>query len=110
MISIDLGHTDETDPDKVEAAMHDALQSLKIFDFSDINLRPIDTMDAVSQQVYHRLYRIAVMAPSGPFMADQGKGDASLLPAGKVYTEAQVIEILGPDYATGIVIDAKCCN
>jgi hypothetical protein len=110
MITVDLGHTDETDPDKVEALMHDALQSLKIFDFSDLNMHPIDTMDAVSQQVYHRLHRVAVTAPSGPFKADEGKGDASLLPAGKIYTEEQVIEILGPDYASGLVINQKCCN
>lgn len=82
----------------------------RVFDFSDINLRPVDTMDAVSQQVYHRLYRVAVTAPGGEFIADRGKGDASLLPAGRVYTEAQVIEILGPDYASGIVINQKCCN
>jgi hypothetical protein len=32
------------------------------------------------------------------------------LPGGKIYTEAKVIEILGEDYATGLVIDKKCCG
>lgn len=31
-------------------------------------------------------------------------------PDGKIYTEAQVIEILGEDYANSLVINPNCCG
>jgi hypothetical protein len=100
MISIKL--PDETD-DLVAA---EVIASLKIFNFTV----PLDVMDAETKSVYYRLRRVALTAASGEYLVQHGQGDADLLPDGKVYTEAQVIEILGPDYATGVVTNQKCCN
>lgn len=80
--------------------------SEKTFDFT----QPLELMDAETKSVYYRLRRVALTAPGGEFVADNGKGDASMLPDDKIYTESQVIEILGPDYLNGIVINAKCCG
>jgi hypothetical protein len=60
-------------------------------------------MDAETLNVYYRLRRVALMA-------NDGRGDANQFPDGKVYAEAEVIEILGEDYATGLVINKKRCG
>jgi hypothetical protein len=60
---------------------------------------PVETFDEETKNVYYRLRRVALLA-----------GDEGKLPDGKVYTEAQVIEILGEDYAAGLVNDKKCCG
>lgn len=78
----------------------------KSFDFTV----SLEMMDDTTKSVYYRLRRVALTAPGGEFKADNGKGDASLLPDGKVYTESEVVEILGPDYLAGLVINTKCCN
>lgn len=80
--------------------------SEKTFDFTV----PLELMDDQTKHVYYRLRRVALTAPGGEFKADAGKGDASLLPDGKIYTESQVIDILGPDYLNGLVINTKCCG
>lgn len=64
------------------------------FDFT----APVEAMDAATQNVYYRLRRVALL-----------NNDADALPDGKTYSETQVIEILGEDYATGLVINTKCC-
>lgn len=60
---------------------------------------PVETFDDETKNVYFRLRRVALMA-----------NDGSKLPDDKVYTEAQVIEILGEDYTSGLVIDKRCCG
>jgi hypothetical protein len=60
-------------------------------------------MDAETLNVCYRLRRVALMA-------NDGRGDANQLPDGKVYVEAEVIEILGEDYATGLVINKMRCG
>ena len=71
----------------------------KTFDFT----QPLELMDAETKNVYYRLSRVAKMA-------NGGYGDRDAIPDGKVYTESQVMEILGEDYAQGLVIDKKCCG
>src|SRR5262245_34031272 len=78
----------------------------RVFDFS----QPVELMDGVTQSVYYRLRRVALMAANGEFQPNHGQGDASKLPDGKVYTEAEVIEILGADYLNGLAINQKCCG
>src|SRR5262245_2892471 len=85
--------------EQVEAAR--AAGGPRVFDFT----QPLELMDDVAKQVYYRLRRVALVAPSGDYGADQGRGDASRLPDGKIFTEAEVVEILGPDYLNGAVID-----
>ncbi|HEY6401141.1 MAG TPA: hypothetical protein VI479_07015, partial [Blastocatellia bacterium] len=67
----------------------------RVFDFTG----PVETLGEEEKSVYYRLCRVAILA-----------GDEDQLPDKKVYTEAKVIEILGEDYATGLVIDKKCCG
>ena len=43
-------------------------------------------------------------------MAKNGRGDANQLLDGEVFAGAEVIEILGEDYATGLVINKKRCG
>lgn len=78
----------------------------KMFDFT----LPLELMDDETRQVYYRLRRVALTAQTSAFEVDKGRGDASQLPDGKVYTESQVIEILGEDYARGLVINKGCCG
>src|SRR5262249_54781769 len=84
-------------------------QGPRSFDFS----QPIELMAELSKNVYYRLRRVALNAlkpdPHGVFPINHGQGDASRLPDGKVFTEEQVIEILGPDYQNGVIVDKKCC-
>jgi hypothetical protein len=79
--------------------------SPRVFDFT----QPVELLDDAAKSVYYRLRRVALMAADGEFLANQGRGDAKRLPDGKTYTEAEVVEILGPDYLNGLVIDKKCC-
>jgi len=76
------------------------------FDFT----QPLELLDDVAKSVYYRLRRVALMAANGEFQPNHGQGDASMLPDGRTFTEAEVIEILGPDYLNGAVIDKRCCG
>lgn len=86
--------------------VEDGGPDVRVFDF----LQPVELMDAETKNVYYRLRRFALTAQTTEFEADKGRGDASLLPDGKVYEESQVIEILGEDYLNGLVVDKKCCG
>lgn len=76
-----------------------AAEGAKTFDFTG----PMELFDDATKNVYYRLRRVALME-------NNGYGDASKLPDGKTYSEAQVIEILGEDYANGLVINKHCCT
>lgn len=67
----------------------------RVFDFT----APVEAFDDETKRVYYRLRRVAKMA-----------SDESRFPDGKTFTEAEVIEILGEDYVSGLVIDKKCCG
>jgi hypothetical protein len=67
----------------------------RVFDFT----QPVDTFDAETKTAYHMLRRVAILA-----------GDAKQYPDGKTYTQSQVIEILGEDYAAGLGIAKPCCG
>jgi hypothetical protein len=67
----------------------------RVFDFTG----PVEALGQEETSVYYRLRRVAILA-----------GDEDQLPDKKIYTEAKVIEILGEDYATGLVINKKCCG
>jgi hypothetical protein len=67
----------------------------RTFDFTG----PVETFNEETKNVYYRLRRVALLAD-----------DESKFPDGKVYTEWQVVEILGEDYAAGLVINKKCCG
>src|SRR5262245_30272623 len=66
-----------------------------VFDFTG----EIESFDAESKRIYYLLRRAAIL-----------DGDESRLPAGKQYSKAQVVEILGEDYARALVADTKCCG
>jgi len=100
MISVKF--PDETDDQQAA----EIIASLKVFDFT----QPLELMDAQTKNIYYRLRRVALMAQATEFEADKGRGDASLLPDGKIYTESQVIEALGEDYAQGVIINKRCCG
>lgn len=71
----------------------------KIFDFTTT----VEMMDDATKNVYYRLRRVAIMA-------NNEQGDPERLPDGKIISEAEVIETLGPDYLTGLIVDRKCCG
>ena len=66
----------------------------RTFDFTG----PAQLLEGEQKSVYFRLRRVALLA-----------GDKKALPDGKVYTEAQVVEILGEDYAVA-VLASQCCR
>jgi len=92
--------------EEMEAAPQSAAEGHTVFDFT----QPEEMMDPLTFSVYRRLSRAAKLAPGGEFKSDEGKGDASLLPDGKIYTEAEVIAILGPDYQKGLAVNPNCCG
>ena len=71
-------------------------QAERVFDFTQPDT---SAMDEQTKEAYFRLRRVALLA-----------NDASGLPDGKTYTESQVVEILGEDYAAGLGIGKKCCG
>jgi hypothetical protein len=82
--------------EEVTAPVESAEQTAeRVFDFMQPNWV---TMDGLTRNVYSRLRRLAILA-----------GDKKELPDGKVYTEAQVIERLGEDYANA-QIGPNCCG
>lgn len=67
----------------------------KTFDFTS----PVETLTGEAKRIYYLLRRAAILA-----------GDASALPQGKVYSEQQVIDILGEDYAASLSVPKdRCC-
>lgn len=98
---IDIEEETESAPMIIVAASTE-----KIFDFT----QPLELLDEEARSVYYRLRRVALTAADGEYKANNGRGDVSLLPDGKVYTEAEVVDVLGLDYKTGLVINKKCCN
>ena len=67
----------------------------RAFDFT----APPESYEPFVKGIYHRLRRVALIA-----------GDESQLPDGKIYSQAQVIEILGEDYEKALAADPKCCG
>lgn len=86
----ELAEAMRTIADEVEVDL--AISAGKTFDFTP----PVETFDSETFNVYSRLRRAARLF-------------GGEMPGGKVYTESQVIDILGEDYERGLVIDPKCC-
>jgi len=82
-----------SEPEQQQAGQADPAE--RVFDFTG----EVEGFDDESKRVYYLLRRAAILV-----------GDESTLPNGKIFTQAQAIEILGENYEKALVADTKCCG